>query len=417
MMISLLMVGLFTVGYVLIALEHKIGINKAATALLVAVVCWVLNFVRVFPHDDMMIQRLSEHLADISQVVIFVLGTMTVVELIDVHRGFKFIADFIKAKNKRQLLWIVAFLTFFVSTFLANMTTTVVMISLLRRLVEDRKERMLFASMIIIASNAGGAWTPIGDTTTTMLWIGGQVSTWGIMKQLFIPSMVSMIIPLVYFTFLIKKEGVVIPPQQEDTPAIYGAKRVLILGIASMLCVPVLTSLTNIPPYMGILMTLAMMWGLTDLINQERHYLRVPHVLTKVDISSVLFFLGILLMIASLETAGLLKSLAVWMDMTFKNKDIIVAVLGFVSAVIDNIPLTAAAMGMYDLQTYPMDSRIWEMLAYCVGTGGSILIIGSASGVVAMAMEKISFSWYLKRVTIPTSLGYLAGIAVFLILH
>ena len=341
---------------------------------------------------------------------------MTIAEWIDVHRGFKFIADFIKAKNKRQLLWIVAFLTFFVSTFLANMTTTVVMISLLRRLVEDRKERMLFASMIIIASNAGGAWTPIGDTTTTMLWIGGQVSTWEIMKQLFLPSMVSMIIPLVYLTFLIKKEGIVIPSRHEDTPAIYGAKRVLILGIVSMLG-SVLTSLTNIPPYMGILMTLAMMWGLTDLINQERHYLRVPHVLTKVDISSVLFFLGILLMIASLETAGLLKSLAVWMDMTFKNKDIIVAVLGFVSAVIDNIPLTAAAMGMYDLHTYPMDSRVWEMLAYCVGTGGSILIIGSASGVVAMAMEKISFSWYLKRVTIPTLLGYLAGIAVFLILH
>ena len=416
-MFELWLVLIFVFGYLIITLEPKVGINKAATAILVGVICWVFNFVKVFPHNGLMIQRLNEHLADISQIVVFVLGTMTIVELIDVHRGFDFICDLIKARNQRQLLWAVSFITFFLSAFLANMTTAIIMISLMRQFVGEKQERMIFASMIIVASNAGGAWTPIGDTTTTMLWIGGQISTWKIMRVLFIPSVISMLIPLIYFSTVIPNTKIMPLQPDEQRPVIYKAKTILILGIGATLCIPVLTAFTNIPPYMGVLLVLGMMWGLTDLLNQERHFLRVPHVLTKVDISSVLFFLGILLMIAALETAGILRNLAVGMDAWFGNKNIIVFIMGIISSVIDNIPLTAATMGMYSLTSYPMDSRIWEMVAYCVGTGGSILVIGSAAGVVAMGMERIGFLWYLKKVSLPVFVGYSAGAAVLFLLY
>lgn len=415
-MIESVMIAVFMIGYFLIALEHKISINKAAVALLLAVVCWVFNFVRVFPHDQLMIQRLSEHLGDIAQITIFLLGAMTIVELIDSHRGFKIIMDFIRSHNKRMLLWVVSFITFFVSSVLDNLTTSIIMVTLLRRLIEDKKERMIFASMVIIAANAGGAWTPIGDVTTTMLWIGGYVSSGGIIKRVFFPSLISMVIPLVIFSiFSIKGKLHSQDQKEEDTPPIYGAKRVFALGVGALIFVPILKSLTGLPPYMGILLGLGMMWGLTDLIHQERHFLRVPHILTKIDVSSVLFFLGILLAVAALETAGILDSLSLRMDYYFKDKDLIVAIMGIISSIIDNVPLTAAMMGMYDLAHYPMDSRLWEFTAYCVGTGGSLLIIGSAAGVVVMGMENISFAWYLRRITLVALLGYLGGLLVMLI--
>lgn len=414
-----LIIFVFVTGYLAIMLEHKTGVNKAAVALLMGVVCWVMNFIRSFPNDAIMIPELNEHLADISQVVIFVLGTMMIIELVEAYRGFGIIADFIRTKNKRELLWVVSFITFFISSFLANMTVAIIMITLLRRFIPERNDRMIFASMVIIASNAGGAWTPIGDTTTTMLWLGKQISTGNIMKWLLLPSLVSVLVPCIYFSYQMRKEATVnFPGGKADVqPMVRGAKRVFFIGITGIILVPVLNAATNLPPYMGILLVLGIMWALTDLIHQERHFLRVTHVMGKIDGASVLFFLGILLSVAALETAGLLKTFAVWMDKYFVNKDVIVTILGMVSSVVDNIPLTAAAMGMYDLTRYPMDSKLWELTAYAVGTGGSLLIIGSAAGVVVMGMEKISFSWYLKRISFPALIGYLAGIFTFLIFY
>ena len=412
------MVLTFAIGYIAISLENKIKVNKAAIALLVAVFCWIFNFIEHFPADEASLHRLIEHLGEISQVIFFLMGAMTIVELIDSHGGFKIITGFIRTRDKRKLLWVVSIITFFLSSVLDNLTTSIVMVSLLRRLVHDRDDRMIFAGMVIIAANAGGAWSPIGDVTTTMLWIGGQVTTGKLMKLLIIPSLVSLFIPLLYFSFSIKQGAYPDSPQGTDSPAQYGAKRVFSLGIGSLIFVPIFRAVTNLPPFMGVLLGLGIMWVLTDFIHyQKRDHLKVPSILTRIDFSSVLFFLGILLAVAALETAGILGSLALRMDHYFNNKDIIATVLGLLSAIIDNVPLTAATMGMYSLSSYPADSKLWEMIAYSVGTGGSILIIGSAAGVVVMGMEKISFGWYLKKVSLPVLIGYFLGIGSFLLIY
>ena len=414
----ILMVLTFAIGYIAISLENKIKVNKAAIALLAAVFCWVFNFIEHFPADEASLHRLIEHLGEISQVIFFLMGAMTIVELIDSHGGFKIITGFIRTRDKRKLLWVVSIITFFLSSVLDNLTTSIVMVSLLRRLVHDRDDRMIFAGMVIIAANAGGAWSPIGDVTTTMLWIGGQVTTGKLMKLLIIPSLVSLFIPLLYFSFSIKQGAYPDSPQGTDSPAQYGAKRVFSLGIGSLIFVPIFRAVTNLPPFMGVLLGLGIMWVLTDLIHyQKRDHLKVPSILTRIDFSSVLFFLGILLAVAALETAGILGSLALRMDHYFNNKDVIATVLGLLSAIIDNVPLTAATMGMYPLSSYPADSKLWEMIAYSVGTGGSILIIGSAAGVVVMGMEKISFGWYLKKVSLPVLIGYFLGIGSFLLIY
>ena len=414
----ILMVLTFAIGYIAISLENKIKVNKAAIALLAAVFCWVFNFIEHFPADEASLHRLIEHLGEISQVIFFLMGAMTIVELIDSHGGFKIITGFIRTRDKRKLLWVVSIITFFLSSVLDNLTTSIVMVSLLRRLVPDRDDRMIFAGMVIIAANAGGAWSPIGDVTTTMLWIGGQVTTGKLMKLLIIPSLVSLFIPLLYFSFSIKQGAYPDSPQGTDSPAQYGAKRVFSLGIGSLIFVPIFRAVTNLPPFMGVLLGLGIMWVLTDFIHyQKRDHLKVPSILTRIDFSSVLFFLGILLAVAALETAGILGSLALRMDHYFNNKDIIATVLGLLSAIIDNVPLTAATMGMYSLSSYPADSKLWEMIAYSVGTGGSILIIGSAAGVVVMGMEKISFGWYLKKVSLPVLIGYFLGIGSFLLIY
>ncbi len=420
-MTNTLILIVFIVGYLAVVTEHKIHINKTATVLLMAVICWVLltieEYSKVIPGVPTRetIAALGEHLQGIAQIVLFLMGAMTIVQLIDSHNGFRIITDFIRTKSKRKLLWVISFLTFFLSPVLDNLTTAIVMVSILHRLIHNREDRLIFSSMVIIAANAGGAWSPIGDITTTMLWIGERLSTTRMMLTLFIPSLVSMVVPLVYFSFLMKSELVSKTLVSDNIRAEPGARRILCLGVGALIFVPIFRAMTNLPPFMGMIAGLGAIWVLTDLMHrEEREHLKVPYVFRKIDFSSILFFLGILLAVAALETAGILKSIALGMDQYFRNKDIIATILGLLSAIIDNVPLTAATMGMYDLSSYPTDSKIWELLAYSVGTGGSILIIGSAAGVVVMGMEKINFFWYLKKISFPTLVGYFAGIFSYL---
>ncbi|MDP2654397.1 MAG: sodium:proton antiporter NhaD [Candidatus Omnitrophota bacterium] len=410
-----LIVLAFVAGYLAIVLEHNVSVNKAAAAILTAVACWVLITFRTTSRPGEAFLHLNEHLADISQVIIFLIGAMTIVELINSHDGFRVITDAIRTRNKRVLLWLISLITFFVSAVLDNLTTSIVMVSLLRRLVSDKQDRMIFAAMIILSANAGGAWSPIGDVTTTMLWIDQRISSWKLISFIFVPSLLSLLVPLLYFTFRVNNEDVIPPSAVEEKPRAWGARRVFVLGIGALVFVPVLRALTGLPPYIGILLGMGVMWAVTDRIHQERHYLRVPHVLTKIDMSSVMFFLGILLAVAALETAGLLGQLASWMDAHLGSKDVIICVMGIASAIIDNVPLTAAAMGMYPVSVYPADSKLWLEAAYAVGTGGSLLIIGSAAGVVVMGMEHIRFSWYFKKIALPGLVGYLAGFFAFLL--
>lgn len=417
MPLSIAITVVFLIGYLAIIFESKISVNKSAAALITAVLCWVLISFRHFPSVDSAQIQLNQHLANISQVLIFLLGAMTIVELINVYDGFRFITNLIMTRNKRTLLWIISTITFFLSGLLDNMTTSIVMILLLRRFITDKKERFIYAGMIIIAANAGGAWSPIGDVTTTMLWIDNRVSSFKLITRLFFPSLVSAIVPLLIFSRSIKKGETITPINNLNVATEHGARRVLIIGITSLIFVPILRDLTGLPPYMGIMFGLGVMWLLTDLIHQERHFLKVPHVLTKVDISSVLFFLGILMAVSALETIGILDQLAHWMDIHWGNKDLVLSGMGLLSSIIDNVPLTAGVMGMYDLNTYPIDSKIWEMSAYCLGTGGSMLIIGSAAGVIVMGMENIKFSTYFKKISLPAFIGYLSGLIVLLWLY
>lgn len=414
----ILMVLTFAIGYIAITLENKLTVNKAAIALLVAVFCWGFNFAARIPSDESSLHHVMEHLGEVSEVIIFLIGTMTIVELMDAHHSFRIVTGFIRTENRRKLLWVISFITFFISSFLANMTVAIIMISLLRRIIPDRPDRMIFSSMVIVASNAGGTWLPIGDVTTTMLWIGDRVTTSNLIKLLFIPSLISMVIPLLYLSFYIKNDSVVISHQiGKGNGGVGHAKKVFFLGVASLIFAPVLKAFLGMPPYMGIMAGLGTMWVITDLLNYQRHDLKVPHILTKIDASSILFFLGILLAVAALETAGVLNHLALWMDTNFKNMDIVATFMGLISSIIDNVPVAAAAMGMYDLHTYPVDSKLWLMIAYTVATGGSILIIGSAAGVVVMGMEKISFGWYLKKISLPVLIGFFLGIGSFLAIY
>ncbi|MBF0388165.1 MAG: sodium:proton antiporter NhaD [Candidatus Omnitrophica bacterium] len=417
---NLIMV-VFVLGYACIAFEHQLGVNKTAAALLTAVVCWVLLACQQAAVPGLpahgLVDSLGHHMEGTSQIIFFLVGAMTIVQLMETHGAFQVVTDMLKVRDKRVLLWVVSLITFFLSSVLDNLTTAIVMVSLLHRLIDDRDERMIFGSMIIIAANAGGAWSPIGDVTTTMLWIGGRVSSLRIMEMLIIPSLISMLIPLAWLSRLLKK-GAVAPVERavEDKPV--GSRRVFFLGLGALVFVPVFKGLTGLPPFVGILLGLGLLWLITDMTHgAEREHLKVPQALHKIDMSSILFFLGILLAVAALETAGVLRSLAVWMDSYFGNKDIIATLLGMLSAIVDNVPLTAATMGMYDVVRYPMDCKLWELLAFTVGTGGSILIIGSAAGVVVMGMEKINFLWYLKKISLPALAGYLAGVGAYLFLY
>ncbi len=473
----LLMVLVFVLGYLAIAFEHPLRIDKAASALLIGVLIWVVYMLGVDSilsmtneagnyvsrawasylesnptannHEGMVEfishHQLLHHLGEIAEILFFLLGAMTIVEIVDQHQGFKVITDKIKTTNKLKLLWIISFLTFFMSAVLDNLTTTIVIVALLRKLIDEKETRWFFASMVVIAANAGGAWTPIGDVTTIMLWIGGQVTAVKIMEGVFIPSVLNILIPLLVLTFTMK--GSVSRPKVDENEQVISHRQqvlILILGVSALLFVPVFKTYTHLPPYLGMLLGLGVLWSVTEIlhrwydkykisigsisdenvnsIQETSQKLVVIKILSKVDVPTVFFFLGILLAVAGLQSAGQLGLAATYLDQNLGNIYAINLAIGILSSIIDNVPLVAGAMGMYPIAeagatgymaNFVQDGIFWEFLAYCAGTGGSILIIGSAAGVAAMGLEKIDFIWYLKKVSLLALLGYLAGAAFY----
>jgi len=412
------LIAVFCIGYVFIILEFVVRINKTAVALLKAVICWLIYFIGTPQSLSTSITFLSSHLSDVSQILFFLLGAMTLVELIDSHKGFNTFIHYLHTRSKRKMLWITSFISFFLSAVLDNLSTTILMISILRKLIPHKCERTLYSCVVIVAANAGGAWTPIGDLTTTMLWIGGQITTMRVITDIFFPSLISVFFPLLIFTFCVKGNFPKSDIDFRDEPLEPGAHLVFYLGITLFLFVPIFKWLTGMPPFMGMLVSLAIMWVVTDIIHrrhEQRRHLRIPYILTKIDVSSILFFLGILLGVSALETTGVLDGAAQWLDKYMHNPASIATVIGIVSAIIDNVPLVAATMGMYDLQSQPPDSPLWLMIAYAAGTGGSLLIMGSSAGVALMGLEKIDFFTYLKKISVPVFVGYILGM-IFLCL-
>jgi Na+/H+ antiporter NhaD/arsenite permease-like protein len=413
---------IFIVGYLAIAFEQPLKINKAASALLTGVICWMI-YSLFDSNRELVSENLSHHLSEIAGILFFLLGAMVIVELIDAHDGFEIITERIQNTNKRKLVWIIGFITFFLSAILDNLTTTIVMVSLLRKLIPSHKDRLIFAGLVVIAANAGGAWSPIGDVTTTMLWIGKQITTSNIIIKTFLPSLVCFVIPA--FIIGMQLKGSIERDESKKEKLLsssYERRTVFIIGIACLLFVPIFKTITHLPPYMGIIFGLGLMWVLTEMVHSgkdesEKGLFSVNHALRKIDTPSILFFLGILLAVTALQSTGILTSLSKTLNDSIGNISIITIIIGFLSAIVDNVPLVAAAQGMYGLDQYPTDHFFWEFLAYCSGTGGSILIIGSAAGVAAMGMERIQFGWYLKKIAWLAILGYLAGAGVFLLQH
>ncbi len=487
-----LMVVVFVLGYTAIALEHPIKVDKAASALLIGVLTWaiyVLSSTEILDlgfspswaslqerahdlvhyvkpnvpldkagnpdmnpgwmdiihlaHDPVHFVKheLAHHLVEIAEILFFLLGAMTIVEIVDQHEGFRIITDKIKTTKRSKLLWIIAILSFFMSAALDNLTTTIVMIALLRKLMADKKDRWTFASMVVIAANAGGAWSPIGDVTTIMLWIGGQITAGSIITHVIFPSVVTMVVPISIMAFMMKgnvtRPVVETPTEHIDEPTTANERLgVFILGVGSLLFVPVFKTVTHLPPYMGMLLGLGMMWMVTEIMHrkknqQTRSKLTVVGILKKIDTATIFFFLGILTAVAALQSAGQLALLSDYLDENLGNIYAVNLAIGVLSAIVDNVPLVAGAMGMYDIYTpemlqaigdptlatyyhdFQVDGIFWEFLAYCAGTGGSILIIGSAAGVAAMGLEKIDFIWYIKKISLLALIGYLAGAAAY----
>ncbi len=413
---------IFLVGYACITLEAPLGINKSAIAIVTGVLCWTV-YALFSPDQTVVASELKHHVGGIVEILLFLLSAMTIVELIDAHKGFNAITNRITSTNRRKLLWIFAILTFFISACLDNLATAIVMITLLRKLIKHADERKYYAGIIIIAANAGGAWSPIGDVTTTLLWLGGRVSTLGIMQSAFIPSLLCMLIPTLVLSFKFKGETERIKtdmkPYLEDEK-VNGSKRMLLLGVGALMFAPIYKTLTNLPPYMGTMFGLAVVWITSELLHvdkseQERKPFSAVAALSKIDSASVLFFFGILSAVACLESTHILGNLADLMDANVGDKRYIVIAIGFVSAVIDNGALVAATMGMYPLTDFPMDNTLWNLVAFCAGTGGSMLIIGSAAGVAVMSMEKIDFVWYFKHISVLAFLGYASGVVYFLV--
>ncbi len=464
------MVVIFVLGYTAIALEHPLKVDKAASALLIGVLTWVAfvigapdilahhegfaEYIKANPEAHSWTKsmqyfhfiadhEITHHLGEIAEILFFLLGAMTIVEIVDTHEGFKIITDKIKTTNKAKLLWILSFLTFFMSAALDNLTTTIVMVALLRKLVKDKSDRWFFASMVVIAANAGGAWSPIGDVTTIMLWIGGQVTTAAIVTRLIVPSLVSMVIPLSILSLYMKgnvtRPSVARDPSETQVEAgSFERNFIFFLGVGSLLFVPVFKTLTHLPPYMGMLLGLGNIWVITEIMHRKAHpdkkrKFTVVGILRKVDTPTILFFLGILSAVAALQSAGHLRLLSEFLDEKIHNIFLIDMTIGVLSSIVDNVPLVAGAMGMYPMHSwgfvnlisdpvaqayaanFVQDGAFWEFLAYCAGTGGSILIIGSAAGVAAMGMEKIDFIWYLKKISWLALLGYLAGAVVYIV--
>ena len=436
------MILLFVIGYAFIAMEHKIKIDKAAIALLMCGAIWTIF--SLLGHDENITHELIDHLGDTCEILVFLIGAMTIVDLIDSHGGFGVITDHITTHNKHKLLWLLALITFFMSAVLDNMTTTIIMVMLLRRIIANRKERWLFASVIAIAANGGGAGSPIGEVTPIMLWMRGNVTSGALMGSLFLPALTSTVIPTAITARYIARKSttpMAATASESRLPKGVGprlSKFILVVGILSLLFVPVFKSITHLPPYMGMMISLGVMWVLTEIIYDKKRGIeesiknRVSKVLKHIDMPTILFFLGILMSVAALQSAGVLTDVAQFLDRNIHEVFTITGIIGVLSSVIDNVPLVAACMGMYPvadaaavassidpsyLQSFVQDGLFWHLLAYCAGVGGSILIIGSAAGVVAMGLEKITFSWYFKRIALLAVAGYFGGMAVIFLEH
>ena len=436
------MIVLFVIGYIGRASEHVLHINKATFALIMCGVLWAVY--AMCGHDPNLSEDMILALGDTCEIVVFLIGAMTIVELIDRYGGFNIIVHHIKAKNKRGLMWVLAVVAFFLSAILDNMTTTIIMVMMLRRMLSDQKERWMFASVIVLSANAGGAWSPIGDITTIMLWMKNYVSSLDLIENLLIPSLVSVVVPTWIATRFVKSEPVEALNESDRRVGYvlsehhYGLSvAILVCGVAGLLFVPVFKAVTHLPPYMGILISLGVLWLVTELI--VRHYEldgkmegRISQVVKNIDMSTILFFLGILMAVAALSQSGILGELAAWLNDTFHEVYIINGIIGVLSSIVDNVPLVAACMNMYPVMTeataavsadpsyallFVEDGLFWHLLTFCAGVGGSLLIIGSAAGVVAMGIEKISFTWYLKRITWMALAGYVAGISAIALIE
>lgn len=418
-----ILIVVFVIAYAAIALEHPLKVNKSAPALVGAGLLWTIYAV----FTGHVTEQLNETLSATAQIVFFLMGAMTIVEVVDAHDGFDVITDKIKTTSMTTLLWLVGFVTFFLSAVLDNLTTTIVMMSLIRKLLGQREDRLFFAGIIVIAANAGGAWSPIGDVTTTMLWIGGQITALAIIKGVFVPSVINMVLPLAVVTYMLRGKSIVFPDKAEvnnnnyeTTP--FERSFMFFAGIGILCAVPVFKTLTHLPPFMGVMFGLGLLWLAGELIHRnkedgDKQHLTLVAALTRIDMSSLVFFIGILLAVATLEHTHILTSLAQWLDKMVGNQAIIVSIFGLVSAIVDNVPLVAAFMGMYSMTQFPPDSFLWEFLAYAAGTGGSILIIGSAAGVAAMGIEKIEFFWYVRRMSFLALIGYIGGAIAYVFLH
>ena len=424
----------FVAGYLCITLESLTKINKAAIALLMCVVCWTLLMVSpgaYYPDvaSDGVLHHISEviehHLGDAAGTLFFLMGAMTIVEIVDSNGGFTFVRDIMKTRSKRKLLWRVAIATFFLSAILDNLTTSIVMIMVLRKLVQSREERLIYAALIIISANSGGAFSPIGDVTTIMLWIKGVVTTQGILTEIFIPSLVSMLVPAFILQYSLsgkfdKEQNLVTAEISQFTKV----QRNIIfwLGVGGLVFVPIFKSITHLPPFMGILLVLGVLWTVTEIFHHntsedDTMAKRVSDLLSRIDLSTIMFFLGILMAVAVLQEIGVLTALGTGLNEVFVgNYYVINGIIGVLSSIVDNVPLVAGCMGMYPVAetgAMAIDGIFWQLLAYCAGVGGSMLIIGSAAGVVVMGLEKITFGWYLKRITWIAFVGYLAGIVTY----
>ncbi len=461
-------VACFVIGYIVIVFEHPLRLDKTVPALLMGAICWALlslgfnsgtleivntegevyNMFNSLSGEAMevghagahelaeegFVGTLLHHLGKTAEILIFLIGAMTIVEIIDLHRGFDVLKGWVRTRNKRKLLWIVGVLGFILSAIIDNLTATIVLVTLLRKLVPDRDQRIWYVALIVIAANAGGAWSPIGDVTTTMLWIGKRVSTAGLMEYLIVPSLVCFVVPFLIASFMKPFQGEMAiveltAEEEEDQGRLLSSKTMLFLGLGMIVFVPVFKTLTHLPPYLGMMLSLGVVWLVSEYIHPEEDFSEerkaqysAHKALSRIEMSSILFFLGILMSVAALETmvvngVGSLRAVAESLRSIIPNEDIVIIVLGFLSAIIDNVPLVAASMGMYDLITHPIDARLWHFIAYSAGTGGSMLIIGSAAGVAAMGMERIDFIWYFKKIAWLAFVGFAAGAVTFLIIE
>lgn len=418
-----LIVLVFIISYALIILEHPLKINKSGPALIGGVITWTI--ISFFSLDLHFIEgELLTHLGEIAEILLFLMGAMAIVELIDAHEGFEVISSKIKTRNPVKLLWITSLLTFFLSAVLDNLTTTIVLVTLLRKMVGNQQLRLYFTGLVIIAANTGGAWSPIGDITTTMLWIGDQITATSVIKSLFIPSLVCLLIPLIFLSYKLKNKAhephYTFQVEPGSSPN-WERNFIFFLGVTLLIMVPVFKTITHLPPYMGILLGLGIFWIVIETLHRNKHEtmrgkITVAYTIRKIDLPSILFFAGILLSVSAMQTTGILVSLAGWIQNVLPGDNLMNISIGLLSAVIDNVPLVAAAQGMFDLSIYPTDHSFWIFMAYCTGTGGSALIIGSAAGVAAMGMEKISFLWYLKHISLLSLLGYFGGALIYIIL-